>query len=123
MRYAEAKGVLLVHAAGNDGQDIDVAPHFPVKPASAGHWIEVGASSEKKGDYLAASFSNYGQKTVDLFAPGEDIYSAIPGDGYMSMSGTSMAAPHVTGALALLLEAAPQLPPARARAALVRRST
>ena len=119
MRYAEAKGVLLVHAAGNDGQDIDVAPHFPVKPASAGHWIEVGASSEKKGDYLAASFSNYGQKTVDLFAPGEDIYSAIPGNGYMPMSGTSMAAPEVAGVAALILSQFPFLSASELRGLLM----
>ena len=58
---------------------------------------------------LAAPFSNYGAKEVDLFAPGVNIYSTIPGNKFASLSGTSMAAPVVTGIAALVLEYYPKL--------------
>jgi subtilisin family serine protease len=113
VRYAEEKGVLLVHAAGNDGEDIDVTPNFPSAQLDGGAkarlWIEVGASSWKGGTELAAPFSNYGKTRVDLFAPGVDIYSAVPGSTYERQSGTSMAAPVVSGVAALLMAYYPEL--------------
>jgi len=113
VKYAESKGVLLVHAAGNDGEDLATAPNFPhatyLDGGRAKNWIEVGASSWQGGDQLAASFSNYGRAQVDLFAPGVDILSTVPGGGYERNSGTSMAAPVVSGVAALLMSYFPQL--------------
>jgi subtilisin family serine protease len=113
VKYADAHGVLMVHAAGNDGADLSKAPNFP-NPTylDGGHpnlWIEVGASSWKGGDKLAAEFSNYGQNQVDLFAPGVDILSTVPGNEYERDSGTSMAAPVVTGVAALVMSYYPNL--------------
>jgi subtilisin family serine protease len=113
VKYADAKGVLMVHAAGNDGENTDVKPSYPT-PAYVGggqakNWIEVGATSWKTGDSLVATFSNYGQTRVDVFAPGVDILSSVPGGGYERQSGTSMAAPVVTGLAALIMAYYPSL--------------
>ncbi|MDF1505228.1 S8 family peptidase, partial [Roseisolibacter sp. H3M3-2] len=112
IRYAESKGVLLVHAAGNDGEDADAHRSFPVPEVEGGArvstWLEVGASSWNP-EALAAPFSNYGQKRVDLFAPGVDILSTVPGGGYKREQGTSMAAPVVSGVAALLMAHFPTL--------------
>lgn len=110
---AEKKGVILVHAAGNDGLNIDNAEHYPVnKNTNSRLWIDVGAhknTTAKKG--FVAEFSNYGPNTVDIFAPGYDIYATVPGgDEYDYNSGTSMAAPVVTGALAFLMSYFPDVP-------------
>ena len=106
MRYAAAKGVLLVHAAGNSGDNTDQTAHFPSPQYLDGHdipnLITVGASSRHNTAELAASFSNYGRKTVDVFAPGVDIYSSTPHNTYAVFSGTSMAAPVVAGEAAVL---------------------
>lgn len=112
--YAERNGVIMVHAAGNDASDIDSNPHFPTQEFGASnaenkYWIEVGASSSSPKKQLPATFSNYGVKTVDIFAPGVDIYSCVPGSKYKAMSGTSMAAPVVTGVVALILNYYPDL--------------
>lgn len=111
VKYAEAHDVLLVHAAGNDHNNNDSTGNFPNAGFLGTHkratnWIEVGASDVKG---MPANFSNYGAKTVDLFAPGEDIYSSIPDSGYADFSGTSMAAPCVSGVAAILREYFPQL--------------
>jgi len=113
VRYAESKGVLLVHAAGNDGANNDVTPSFPTNVFDDGSrsslWIEVGASSWKGLPTLPTSFSNYGKDRVDLFAPGEDILSTLPGSTVGRESGTSMAAPVVSGVAALLMAYFPEL--------------
>jgi cell wall-associated protease len=114
IRYAETKGVLLVHAAGNDGENIDSADNFPSPyygnaGARVNNFITVGAMSSDTGASLPAQFSNYSHDKVDLFAPGVAIYSCIPGNKYASFSGTSMATPAVAGVAALLLEYYPQL--------------
>jgi subtilisin family serine protease len=113
VKYADAHGVLLVHAAGNDGADLARGKNFPTPLYSTGgrpqNWIEVGASSWKGGNKLAAPFSNYGQKEVDVFAPGVDILSTVPGNQYERDSGTSMAAPVVSGLAALILDFYPNL--------------
>lgn len=113
MQYAASKGVLLVHAAGNDGQDNDAIASFPSRTTLSGSnistWLEVGASSWKGTDKLATSFSNYGRKQVDLFAPGEDILSTIPGGKVKRESGTSMAAPVTSGVAAMLMAYFPKL--------------
>ena len=114
VRYADAKGVLMVHAAGNDGVDVSREPNFPTdrfagRAGEARTWIEVGASSWQGGGSLAAPFSNYGTPDVDVFAPGVDILSTVPGGAYERQSGTSMAAPVVSGLAALLMSYYPTL--------------
>lgn len=122
VKYANDKGVLLVHAAGNDAQDNDVNNNFPNKKVNGAPvplWIEVGASSWKGGREIAASFSNYGQTQVDLFAPGVGIYSTVPGGGFERQDGTSMAAPVVSGVAALLMAYYPELSAADVREILM----
>jgi len=123
VKYADAHGVLMVHAAGNDGANIAVKPSFPTPfylgGGRAQNWIEVGASSWKGGDSLVATFSNFGKEQVDVFAPGEDIYSTIPGNEYERDSGTSMAAPVVTGLAALIMSYYPNLTAADVKKVIV----
>jgi subtilisin family serine protease len=113
VRYADAKGVLLIHAAGNDGHDLAVDRNYPVATyldgTHAANWIEVGASAWRGGGRLAADFSNYGKDQVDVFAPGTDILSTVPGGGWERKSGTSMATPVVSGVAALLMSYFPKL--------------
>ena len=115
VKYAEQKGVLLVHAAGNDAKNIDSADNFPTgvyKDANgkATNWITVGASGDPKNGGITARFSNYGKSEVDVFAPGVQIYSTIPGGNtYGNASGTSMACPVVAGTAAFILEHYPNL--------------
>jgi subtilisin family serine protease len=127
VKYADARGALMIHAAGNDGKDLAQGKNFPVATYLDGgrprNWIEVGASSWKGGDSLAASFSNYGQNLVDVFAPGVDIMSTIPGNRYEQDSGTSMAAPVVTGVAALLMSYFPNLSAADVKRILLASAT
>jgi subtilisin family serine protease len=125
-KYAESKGVLLVHAAGNDSKDVDTASNFPNPVFADGsgratNVITVGASGDVKNGGLTAYFSNYGKKEVDVFAPGVDIYSTIPGGNtYGKASGTSMACPVVAGVAALILENYPNLTPQQLKEAIVK---
>lgn len=106
-KYAEEHGVIVVHAAGNDSKDNDTKPSFPSKYYLDGKtcstWIEVGASSSsmKAADFVGG-FSNYGKKSVDIFAPGVAIHSTVPGNEYDTYNGTSMASPAVAGVVAML---------------------
>ncbi len=115
VKYAETKGVLMVQAAGNDAKDVDTSDNFPTpiyldNGQKATNWITVGASGDPKNGGITASFSNYGKKEVDVFAPGVQIYSTIPGGkNYGHASGTSMACPVVAGTAAFLLEYYPKL--------------
>ncbi|MBW3554945.1 MAG: S8 family serine peptidase, partial [Gemmatimonadetes bacterium] len=113
VRYAESRGVLLVHAAGNEADDLTVKPSFPTRRyyegAEAGNWIEVGASGWAGAEALAAPFSNYGRQRVDVFAPGVDIRTADAGNDYQVNSGTSFAAPVVSGLAALIMTYYPEL--------------
>jgi len=116
IRYAETKDVLIIHAAGNDGENTDSIGNFPnpeLKQLNrkATNFITVGASSDPKvnGDYVA-DFSNYGKNTVDVFAPGDKIYSTLPGKtNYGFLRGTSMASPVVAGVAAVIRSYFPQL--------------
>ena len=124
VRYAESKGVLLVHAAGNDGANIDQTPSFPTPYYADGTraalWLEVGASSWRGMNALPATFSNHGRDRVDLFAPGDDVLSAVPGGGTKAQSGTSMAAPVVSGVAALLMAYFPDLTAAETKDIILR---
>jgi len=100
---AGANGALFVAAAGNSGRDTDSSSHYPSSYTS-GNVISVAATDHNDG---LASFSNYGATSVDLGAPGVSIYSTAPEDSYRSLSGTSMATPHVSGVIALLLSEFP----------------
>lgn len=116
VRYAELKDVLIIHAAGNEAEDNDTTGNFPnpdlkVLHRKASNFITVGASSDPKvsGDYVA-DFSNYGKKTVDVFAPGVKIYSTLPGkNAYGFLKGTSMASPVVAGVAAIIRSYFPDL--------------
>lgn len=114
VRYAESKGVLLVHAAGNDSKNNDLIPSYPTPVTRAegievNNWLEICATSYKKGLSLPAGFTNYGKKTVDFCAPGVDILSTTPDNNYMLASGTSMATPTTSGVAALVLSHNPGL--------------
>ncbi len=118
IKFALSKDVLLVHAAGNDGQDVDIHKNYPTKyftdsldaiQGEADAWITVGASGLYQDDDLVADFSNYGYKTVDVFAPGVQIYSTVPDSKYKEEQGTSMASPVVAGLAALIRSYYPQL--------------
>ena len=113
MRYAAIKGVLLVHSAGNENDDIDVNVEFPSPVYPGGqrvpNMITVGASARTNDQHLVADFSNYGRKNVDVFAPGNQIYSTLPGQQYGNKSGTSMASPVVSGMAAVLKSYFPSL--------------
>ncbi|PSQ78882.1 MAG: peptidase S8 [Bacteroidetes bacterium QH_7_62_13] len=119
VRYADSLGVLMVHAAGNDGENVDSTQNYPTRQyrdgGSASLWIEVGASSWKQEPNLAAPFSNYGNETVDVFAPGHSIYSTVPDGEYGRNDGTSMAAPMVSGVAALIMAHYPDLTAAQVR--------
>ena len=113
-KYADSKGVLLIHAAGNDAKDIDVEPNYPTSMYSfqtepLDHFVTIGASTKNKGEEMVASFSNFGAKGVDVFAPGFEIYNTIPQSKYRNLQGTSMAAPMVAGAAAMLKSYFPEL--------------
>lgn len=129
VRFAEKKDVLLVHAAGNDSYNNDLGKRYPSAEYEkhcflfgrkrAKNWIAVGALFWEPGKDAIASFSNYGKNSVDVFAPGVQIYSTAPGDAYDAASGTSMSAPVVTGVAALLRSHFPRLTAEQVREILI----
>ena len=106
--YAEKNNVLIVHVSGNDGFNIDKNPIYPNDTnyendkEFTSNFINVGSTNKNLDSTFVSSFSNYGKKNVDLFAPGEQIYTAIPDNKYDFDSGTSLAAPMVSGTAALI---------------------
>jgi subtilisin family serine protease len=114
-KYAAAHDVLLIQAAGNDNQDMDAKPDYPNdmmadgSSTDADNVINVGASGLKGDENLAATFSNYGKKNVDVFAPGVKVTSVDMDAEFITDDGTSFSAPIVSGVAALILEYYPQL--------------
>ncbi len=118
VKYALKNDVLLVHAAGNAGQENSESNNFPndrfekkglFGPRFAKNWIEVGALNYTMDENMVATFSNYSPEWVDVFAPGVQMYSTTPNDSYEMAQGTSMAAPAVAGVAALLRSYFPDL--------------
>lgn len=118
VKYAAEKDVLLVHAAGNDAKDTDIIKNYPMKYytdsvdavlGEAPNWITVGATSSGIEGDLLANFSNFGYRSVDVFAPGTKINSTMPKSTYKEQNGTSMAAPVVSGLAAMLRSYYPEL--------------
>lgn len=131
--YAESKGSLQVAAAGNENYDLankttdSASPNDSTPttrtitnacldiPTELPGVVTVAANGT---GVTKASFSNFGQGVIDVAAPGSNVYSTVPGGGYSSMSGTSMASPHVAGVAALIASANPTFTPAQIRTAL-----
>ncbi len=131
VKYAASKDVLLVHAAGNESKDMDTIQNYPNPDLiflheTANNFINVGASGDPHiyDGKVIAYFSNYGAQGVDVFAPGVKIYSTLLGDSaYGYESGTSMAAPVVSGVAALVRTYYPQLTAAQVKYILIRSAT
>lgn len=126
-KYAEENGVLLVQAAGNDNQNIDTSKNFPsdqfLNGGEATNLICVGASTLKTNKKMPAGFSNYGNTTVDIFAPGQDIISTDVNNTYQVSQGTSFAAPVVTGVAALIWSYYPNLTAAQVKEIILKSAT
>lgn len=116
IKYAAKKDVLIVHAAGNDGYNIDENKNINYPNDSqdnvkefADNVITIGAINKQYGENVVAPFSNFGKINVDVFAPGEEIYATVPNNKYKYLQGTSMAAPNAAGVAALIRSYYPKL--------------
>lgn len=115
IRAAQQAGALFIAAAGNNGRNTDVTPNYPSN-YPLDNVVSVAATNVSD---VRATFSNYGLTSVDLGAPGVDIYSTLPNNRYAYYSGTSMATPHVAGAASLLWALNPGLTAAQVKQALL----
>lgn len=120
IKYAAAKDVLIVNAAGNEGLDLDTIEVYPndqslTGPEIANNVLTVGALNYKYGSEMIAGFSNYGKMNVDVFAPGVKIWSTTPLNTYEYLQGTSMAAPAVAGVAATIRSYYPNLSAAQVK--------
>ncbi|QDK82469.1 S8 family serine peptidase [Spirosoma sp. KCTC 42546] len=126
IRFAEEHDVLIVHAAGNNGENYDSLPAFPSARYESGELarnvLVVGNSTWRVGQDLPSRSSNYGAQTVDVFAPGTAILSTLPHNRYASLSGTSMASPMTAGVAALLRSYFPKLTAVQVKEILMRSS-
>ena len=112
-KYAASKNVLLVHAAGNEGANLDVTSNYPasfyINKTAVPNLLTIGASGPRDNAQLTANFSNYSKKAVDVFAPGVAIFNTLPGSTFGNESGTSMASPVTAGVAAVLKAYFPKL--------------
>lgn len=106
IKYADEHNVLMVHAAGNEADNLDLVEHYPTNILDDGYiaknWITIGATNDILDKDFCAIFSNYGKKNVDLFAPGVNIISIFPHNSYDMGDGTSFSSPVVAGVAALV---------------------
>ncbi|MDR7208475.1 S8 family peptidase [Flavobacterium piscis] len=116
IKYAGKKDVLIVHAAGNDGYNIDETNNINYPNDSednikefADNLITIGAINKVYGENVVAEFSNFGKINVDVFAPGEEIYATVPNNKYKYLQGTSMASPNAAGVATLIRSYYPKL--------------
>ena len=129
IKYAASKDVLLVLASGNDNLNVDSVPQYPNdtfldgSSTDADNLINVGASAALKDTLLASTFSNYGVKNVDVFAPGVKVTSIDTDAEFNTADGTSFAAPVVTGIAALVLEYYPKLSAAQVKQVILQSAT
>jgi subtilisin family serine protease len=114
IKYASDNDVLIVNAAGNEGFDLDGIQVYPNDQKGTGAeisdtFITIGALNYDYGSEMVANFSNFGKSNVDVFAPGVKIWSTTPLNTYEYLQGTSMAAPAVAGAAAMIRSYYPAL--------------
>jgi cell wall-associated protease len=127
IKYAAAKDVLLIQASGNDNQNVDDKPEFPndsfLDGTTSDNLISVDASAWKEDTVLAASFTNYGVKNTDVFAPGVKVTSIDEDAEFNTADGTSFASPITAGIAALILEYYPKLTAAQVKEAILASAT
>jgi subtilisin family serine protease len=119
IKYAASKDVLIIHAAGNDGKDLDLEPNFPNDEVNgkeiSNNFMSIGALNKEYGANMVANFSNYATNNVDIYSPGNEIYATIPNNKYKYLQGTSMASPNVAGVAALVRSYYPNLTAAQVK--------
>lgn len=125
IKYAAENDVLIVNASGNESLNLDENRVYPndewpgMDIEIADNFINVGAMTSEYGSSMIAGFSNYGQGSVDVFAPGAAIYSTTPLNEYEYLSGTSMAAPNVAGVAAVIRSLFPKLTASQVKKAIL----
>lgn len=124
MKYAAEKDVLIVIAAGNDAKNLDDINKYPSDSYDgdaeySDNVVIVGALNHSYDNKMLATFTNYGKKNVDVFAPGVKIYATAPDNSYRYLQGTSMASPNVAGVAALIRSHYPSLTAAQVKQILI----
>lgn len=124
IKYAASKDVLVIFAAGNDSYDLDVINKYPTdsynnQPEVSNNVLIIGAITPNYGSEMVAGFSNYGKTSVDIYAPGEQIYATTPNNTYQYLQGTSMASPNAAGVAALIRSYYPKLSAAQVKQILM----
>ncbi|MFT3794479.1 S8 family peptidase [Flavobacterium sp.] len=130
IKYAASKDVLIVHAAGNSGLDLDLPENenypndsYDLKAEVSDNFLSIGALNTTYGSGMVAGFSNYGSFNVDIFAPGAKIYATVPNNKYKYEQGTSMASPNAAGVAALIRSYYPDLTAAQVKQIIIESGT